>query len=174
MKTPANSLNPESTSVNADRGNSESHTLVWWAVKNGCGMALIACMLLAAAAAANAQPFINLPLWLAQLSIFAGAGISLYHYLLLKRKQANIQDPQILVQDRGLFAYTRHPMYFGDCFLFTGFWLMANSLWSLSVLLLGFIAIVKQAQIEDRYIARRFPSAYLDWSSKTGLLLPRF
>jgi len=147
-----------------------SHSLTWWLLKNASAVGLIACMVLAVSQ--NWQKLLNAPIWWGQGLILIGASNSLFHYCLLKRSHPNLEKPAYLVSDKGLFSHVRHPMYMGDLLMFTGFWLMTPLVINIPILLLGYIAIVKQAMIEDHFIAARFPKEFSAWSAGTRLLMP--
>ena len=134
-------------------------------------MALIASMVLAAIL--GCKTLLVIPVWWAQAVVLIGGITSLFHYYCLKRVLSNIQQPRTLVSEGGLFCRIRHPMYTGDFVMYTGFWLMASSVYTVPVLLLAYLAIWRQAHVEDRYIERRFPTEFKLWSTRSGLLFPK-
>ena len=73
----------------------------------------------------------------------------------------------------GLFRYARHINYFGDELLFTGYALIAGSLWCLIVpalMLFGFVFV--NIPMLDRYLAQKYPSEFPSYSSRTKKFLP--
>ena len=73
----------------------------------------------------------------------------------------------------GLFRYTRHPNYFGDLVLFTGWTLLAGNLWLLIVPALmycGFAFLNGPAL--DRYLAEHYGEQYTAWAARTPALIP--
>ncbi|MEJ2361910.1 MAG: DUF1295 domain-containing protein [Gammaproteobacteria bacterium] len=132
---------------------------------------------------------ISLPLWPAltvshPLSGWDLAGIVLWSVGMLfetvgdwqlarfKRLPAN----QGKVMDRGLWRYTRHPNYFGECLIWWGFYLFglsAGAWWSIvspllmTWLLLKFSGVVMLEQT----ISQRRP-AYADYIARTNAFLP--
>ncbi|MEJ2440126.1 MAG: DUF1295 domain-containing protein [Gammaproteobacteria bacterium] len=132
---------------------------------------------------------ISLPLWPAltvshTLSGWDLAGIVLWSVGMLfetvgdwqlarfKRLPAN----QGKVMDRGLWRYTRHPNYFGECLIWWGFYLFglsAGAWWSIvspllmTWLLLKFSGVVMLEQT----ISQRRP-AYADYIARTNAFLP--
>lgn len=90
-------------------------------------------------------------------------------------------DPQHQgqVMDRGLWRYSRHPNYFGECCVWWGLWLMAVSgagfagLWSLvSPLLMTFLLLqVSGVRLLEKDIAERRPQ-YRDYMRRTPAFIP--
>ncbi len=80
------------------------------------------------------------------------------------------------VMDRGLWRYTRHPNYFGDCCVWWGFYLLAlaaGGWWSLvGPLLMSFLLLrVSGVALLEKDISERRP-AYLDYMQRTNAFLP--
>ncbi len=168
---------------NAD---AESHSIVWWALKNVGALLLIALM------AAPLMPHVfdfsplhftvfkvlELPMWLSrhigQALVLTGALSSVFHYYVLKRSNPKLAYPDELTQTVGLFTRVRHPMYASDLVMVTGFWLMAPFIISVPILIVVYVALIKQARIEDAFMAQRYPKQHAQWKERSGLLLPRF
>jgi steroid 5-alpha reductase family enzyme len=81
-----------------------------------------------------------------------------------------------LIMDRGLWAYTRHPNYFGETLIWWGFWLLAvpsADYWTIvspiliTVLLLRFsgVTLLERTMIEAK-------PAYRDYIAKTSAFIP--
>lgn len=81
------------------------------------------------------------------------------------------------LMDRGLWAWTRHPNYFGDCCLWWGMWLIAASAWPGVVTVLSPIAmtyfLVKTtgAGLLERTMSQR--PGYREYQQRTPMFFPR-
>lgn len=83
------------------------------------------------------------------------------------------------VMDRGLWAYTRHPNYFGEACVWWGLWLVAVSgagvpgAWSVVSPLLMTVLLLKVSGVSllEKDIAERRP-AYRDYVARTNAFLP--
>lgn len=80
------------------------------------------------------------------------------------------------VMDRGLWRYTRHPNYFGECCLWWGFYLLAvaaGAWWTLlSPLLITFLLLrVSGVALLEKDIGERRP-AYRDYVRRTNAFFP--
>jgi steroid 5-alpha reductase family enzyme len=81
------------------------------------------------------------------------------------------------VMDRGLWAYTRHPNYFGDAFLWWGFFLIASAtpggLWTVISPLLMTTLLVKVSGVAllEKTLVRTRPE-YGDYVRRTSAFLP--
>jgi steroid 5-alpha reductase family enzyme len=81
------------------------------------------------------------------------------------------------VMDRGLWRYTRHPNYFGDCCVWWGFFAIAlvtpHGSWTLvSPLLMTFLLLrVSGVALLERHIAERRPD-YREYVRRTSAFLP--
>jgi steroid 5-alpha reductase family enzyme len=139
------------------------------------------------------QWLVALPLQLAQLdpgparlALLDALGIALFVFGLLFETVGDFQlarfraDPgqKGRVMERGLWRYTRHPNYFGDCMAHWGLFVVALATpwgWAgvigpltLTVLLLR----VSGVALLERSIGRRRP-AYGDYQRRTSAFLPR-
>ncbi|ANB02054.1 isoprenylcysteine carboxylmethyltransferase family protein [Ectothiorhodospira sp. BSL-9] len=110
---------------------------------------------------------------LAQLLVVVGGCITLAHYTVLRRKGVTCTEPQELVRSGGLFPSTRHPMYLGDAVTCVGLAMLAPSVAAGLILVVAIAALVIQARLEDKFLARRFPIEHGQWRARSGLLLPR-
>ncbi len=78
--------------------------------------------------------------------------------------------------DRGLWAWTRHPNYFGDAAVWWGVWLVAAEAWPgvLTVLspvaMTYFLAVVTGARLLEREMATR--PGYRDYMERTSMFVP--
>jgi steroid 5-alpha reductase family enzyme len=80
------------------------------------------------------------------------------------------------VMDRGLWRYTRHPNYFGECCVWWGFYLFAvaaGGWWSvLSPLLMTFLLLrVSGVSLLEKDIVERRPG-YRDYMERTNAFIP--
>jgi steroid 5-alpha reductase family enzyme len=81
------------------------------------------------------------------------------------------------VMDRGLWAWTRHPNYFGDSSVWWGLWLIAASAWPgvLTVLspvaMTYFLVFATGARLLEQHMAER--PGYAAYQRRTSYFLPR-
>ena len=81
------------------------------------------------------------------------------------------------VMERGLWRYSRHPNYFGECCLWWGFYLMAlaaGAWWTIIAPLLMTVLLLRVSGVAllERDIAERRP-AYRDYVSRTSAFILR-
>ncbi|MET9490616.1 DUF1295 domain-containing protein [Nocardia sp. NPDC006630] len=80
------------------------------------------------------------------------------------------------VMDRGLWAWTRHPNYFGDFAVWWGLWLIAASAWPgvltiFAPLLMSYVLIQGTgARLLERYMGQR--PGYREYQQRTAYFLP--
>ncbi|MCP1673670.1 protein-S-isoprenylcysteine O-methyltransferase Ste14 [Natronocella acetinitrilica] len=146
----------------------------WWTLKVLSGFGLIGHYVAASFYPVPGAWLPGLPYAASLGLILFGGGLSLSHYVVLKRRNAVVEHPERLLSRPGLYRFIRHPMYSGDCCLYAGLALYPLSWISLLLWLAGSVAIVRQAQIEDAQMAARFGAEHAAWRRRTGLLLPRF
>lgn len=83
------------------------------------------------------------------------------------------------VMDRGLWAWTRHPNYFGDCCVWTGLWLLSlghpiGLLAVVSPVLMSFFLVnVSGKALLEKNMRRSRGAAYDDYVARTSGFLPR-
>lgn len=117
-------------------------------------------------------------------SLLDGIGLALAAFGLLFEALADWQmarfraDPAQhgRVMDRGLWRYSRHPNYFGECCVWWGLWLMALAAgggWSIVAPLLMTVLLLKVSGVTllERDIGERRP-AYRDYVRRTPAFLP--
>ena len=82
-----------------------------------------------------------------------------------------------VVMDRGLWAWTRHPNYFGDACVWWGLWLITITGWwslptALSPLLMTyFLVYVTGARLTEKYMAGR--PGFDEYQARTAFFIPR-
>lgn len=139
------------------------------------------------------QWIVALPLLLAQwlpgtrpLGILDAAGVALFATGLFFETVGDAQlarfkaDPQNAgrVMDRGLWRYTRHPNYFGDCLVWWGLFAIAAAtpvgpFTIASPLLMTFLLLrVSGVALLERSLVRTRP-AYRDYIERTSAFFPR-
>ena len=94
----------------------------------------------------------------------------------LRRFLAN-ESSHGAVMDRGLWRYSRHPNYFGDCLVWWGIFLpaiAAGSAWTIAgPLVMTFLLLrVSGVALLERTIAERRPG-YADYARRTSAFVPR-
>ncbi len=148
-----------------------THSTTWWYIKVICGFLLIYGIF-------DRYIFHYLDLWftlptiISQALVITGGGITIYHYYLLKKQNPGLSEPATLVHQDGLFRFIRHPMYFGDMILYLGLLTFSANAVTLFLLILGYLGLFKQAQVEDDYLKSRFGKQFSAWGQKTNLLIP--
>ncbi len=81
------------------------------------------------------------------------------------------------IMDRGLWAWTRHPNYFGDACVWWGIWLVAASAWPgvLTVLspvaMTYFLVFATGARLLERHMSKR--DGWDAYAARTPMFLPR-
>lgn len=73
----------------------------------------------------------------------------------------------------GLFSYSMHINYFGDSLMFTGWAILAASVWAFSIpLLMTALFIFYHIPALDRYLADRYGAQFQVYSRKTAKFVP--
>ena len=112
----------------------------------------------------------GLVLWLAGLLIETVADLQLARFRAAPRQGA-------AVMDRGLWRYSRHPNYFGECCLWWGFYLLALSAgawWTIVAPLLMTVLLLRVSGVTllEADIGERRPG-YADYVARTSAFVPR-
>ena len=82
-----------------------------------------------------------------------------------------------VVMDRGMWAWTRHPNYFGDACVWWGLWLISIAgWWSLTtvlspLLMTYFLVQVSGARLTEKYMAGR--PGFDEYKARTSFFVPR-
>lgn len=117
----------------------------------------------------SAWDWAGLAVWAIGLAFEAGGDWQLARFL-------RNPDNRGAVLDRGLWRYSRHPNYFGNCLIWWGFWLFALSAggwWTVvSPLLMSFLLLrVSGVALLERDIGDRRP-AYRTYVRRTNAFFP--
>lgn len=94
----------------------------------------------------------------------------------LRRFKADPANKGVIL-DRGLWAWTRHPNYFGDACVWWGIWLITIAGWaSLATvaspaLMMYFIAFVTGGRLTEKQMADR--PGFREYCSRTSFFIPR-
>lgn len=132
---------------------------------------------------------VSLPLWAAlayghSFSAWNIAGISLWLVGMLFETIADWQLARFRssaanrnkVMDRGLWRYSRHPNYFGECLIWWGFYLFAvnaGAWWSiLSPLLMTWLLLKFSGVVMLEETIRQRRPAYADYIARTNAFIP--
>lgn len=166
----ARSISSENQTSNLASHQTSGHSLFWWSLKIICGASLITALFLKVIY--QLTPWFYFPVVAAQLLVFTGAGLTLWHYLKLKRSSRDISQPKHLVCRAGLYKFIRHPMYFADMLVSIGLFLLFPTIVTTLILLVGLIGMVRQSQVEDLYMQSLFVDEFDQWRAKTKLILP--
>lgn len=81
------------------------------------------------------------------------------------------------IMDRGLWAWTRHPNYFGDAAVWWGVWLIAASVWpgvltvASPAVMTYFLVYATGARLLERSMSKR--PGYPEYQRRTSYFLPR-
>lgn len=82
-----------------------------------------------------------------------------------------------VIMDRGLWAWTRHPNYFGDACVWWGLWLITINDWAPlatvgSPLLMTYLLVdVSGARLTERYLKGR--PGFAEYQRRTAYFVPR-
>jgi steroid 5-alpha reductase family enzyme len=79
--------------------------------------------------------------------------------------------------DRGLWAWTRHPNYFGDACVWWGLWLVTLAGWSSMATVLSpalmsyFLVYATGARLTEKYMRGR--PGFSEYQQRTSFFIPR-
>jgi protein-S-isoprenylcysteine O-methyltransferase Ste14 len=75
----------------------------------------------------------------------------------------------------GIYATVRHPLYLGNYFMWIGIVLYTGNLWFVLAVSLAYWLYYERIMFaEERFLERKFGQPYLDWSLKTPAFIPDF
>jgi protein-S-isoprenylcysteine O-methyltransferase Ste14 len=149
----------------------QAHGIFWWNAKVLCGIVLIIHFVVGMLFD-YPNALIDFPLLIGQALALAGGLMFIYHFVLLKKHNNNIGKPSILLSNKGLFRWIRHPMYFADFVINAGFMLLHFSAASIIVYAIACYSLCRQAKIEDNYLASLFGEAHGAWRKRSWMLVP--
>ena len=151
-------------------GLNYEHPIFWWSIKVVCGAILIGSLFLMVIY--QVPGLFSVPVIFAQALVLLGASTALWHYRILKRNGCDISVPRRLICNGGLYPRLRHPMYFADMMAYTGLFLLMPNVLTVLALALAYCALLRQAQVEDVYLASRFPQEFQQWKQSSRLIIP--
>ncbi|WP_404385197.1 DUF1295 domain-containing protein [Knoellia locipacati] len=136
--------------------------------------AYLVSMPLQVAAAADAKPLG----WVAALGVLVfvvGVGFEAIGDAQLARFKADPANKG-RIMDRGLWAWTRHPNYFGDSAVWWGLWIIAAEVWPAvltifsPVIMTYFLAFATGARLLESEMAKR--PGYPEYMQRTSMFFP--
>lgn len=136
--------------------------------------AYLVSMPLQVAAAAGSEPLG----WVAALGVLVfvvGVGFEAIGDAQLARFKADPANKG-RIMDRGLWAWTRHPNYFGDSAVWWGLWIIAAEVWPgvlavfSPVIMTYFLAFATGARLLESEMAKR--PGYPEYMQRTSMFLP--
>ncbi|KGN36257.1 DUF1295 domain-containing protein [Knoellia subterranea] len=137
--------------------------------------AYIVSMPLQVAAAAGSKPLG----WVAALGVVVfvvGVGFEAIGDAQLARFKADPANKG-KIMDRGLWAWTRHPNYFGDSAVWWGLWIICAEVWPAvltvfsPIVMTYFLAFATGARLLESEMAKR--PGYPEYMQRTSMFLPR-
>ena len=143
-----------------------------WYLKNIAILSLAVLLYLEFSGVYTGRLIIHPLLLTGQLTVLTGGLIEIAHYLILRRTNDNIAKPTSLETARGLYKFVRHPMYFGDLLILTGFLLMITTPAALALASLGLYGIARQVPIEDAELQDHFGQNAQAWRQSTRAVIP--
>ncbi len=157
-------------SKHTESGLRECHAVFWWSVKVAAGATIIAGLFIGYIY--ELQPWFSVPRSLAQGLVLLGAFSAVYHYLMLRSINPNIEQPKQIETNRGLYGVIRHPMYLSDFIAYAGLFLLFPNVPMSVVLIVAYIALIQQSRVEDSYLRQRFADEFAEWEKHSKMLFP--
>lgn len=75
----------------------------------------------------------------------------------------------------GMYSMMRHPLYFGNFWMWFGASLFTREWWFVTIACLAFTVLYERIIFaEEHYLLEKFGQAYLDWSNRTPVFWPRW
>ncbi len=106
----------------------------------------------------------ELAFWLGVVAVLASAWIAVSALRALARAKTSfdLRQPTTAVVTDGAFRFSRNPMYVAITLLYLGVGLLANSLWTL-LLVMPVMVVIQRGVVEreERYLERKFGEEYL-------------
>jgi protein-S-isoprenylcysteine O-methyltransferase Ste14 len=74
----------------------------------------------------------------------------------------------------GMYSIVRHPLYFGNAWMWLGVSLFLHVWWCSLIVMLGFFLLYERViMAEERFLRERFGEAFEEWASRTPAFWPR-
>ena len=84
------------------------------------------------------------------------------------------QDAEVL-NTQGIYSTIRHPLYFGNFFMFLGIAMLTYNFWFVAFFfVLYWFYYERIMYAEEQFLRGKFGQAYLDWADKTPAIIPKF
>jgi len=84
------------------------------------------------------------------------------------------QDAEVL-NTKGIYSTIRHPLYFGNFFMFFGIAMLTYNLWFVAFFFTLYWFYYERIMFaEEQFLRRKFGQEYLDWADKTPAIIPKF
>jgi protein-S-isoprenylcysteine O-methyltransferase Ste14 len=108
--------------------------------------------------------------WVTGFLLFA-AGLALNVGGFVTQKRAGTDpipfNPSTRIVSRGLYRFTRNPMYIGFALFTLGIAILCNSIWVLLAAPVGLILVDRLVVVrEERYLERKFGDEYLNYKRR--------
>lgn len=79
-----------------------------------------------------------------------------------------------LLNTTGLYSVMRHPLYFGNFWIWFGVSLFPRVWWVPLVVTLGFMVFYERVMFaEEQFLRERFGRSFIEWAAKTPAFFPR-
>jgi protein-S-isoprenylcysteine O-methyltransferase Ste14 len=76
---------------------------------------------------------------------------------------------------KGIYSVVRNPLYLGNFFMWLGISMLTGDFWfTISFVLFYFLYYERIIFTEEQYLRKKFDKAYLTWSAKTPVIIPKF
>jgi protein-S-isoprenylcysteine O-methyltransferase Ste14 len=99
----------------------------------------------------------------------AGLVLIIVAFVQFRRAGTNIETwrPTQAIVTRGLYGYSRNPIYVGQTLIYLGLTVLGDNLWAL-ILLVPTLMMIRYGVIarEEAYLERKFGVAYIDYKDR--------
>ena len=76
---------------------------------------------------------------------------------------------------KGIYSIVRNPLYVGNFFMWLGIAMLTGDFWfTISFVLFYFLYYERIIFKEEQFLRKKFGEAYLTWSAKTPVIIPKF
>lgn len=87
-----------------------------------------------------------------------------------RNTQKHIAD---VLNTTGIYAIVRHPLYFGNFFMFLGIGMLTQNVWFIIIFILIYWMYYERIMFsEERFLERKFGNEYIKWAKKTPAFIP--